>query len=332
MRNNLVSVIITTYNTKGKLTRAINSVLDQTYKNVEVIIVDDNNPNSEGRSNTENIINKFSDFKNVIYIKHDKNKNGAAARNSGISKAKGKYICFLDDDDFYLPNRIELSVKYLEKNPKYSGVLVGVGFLKGTNFFNVMNNFETGNLQKQLFLNNSLLGTGSNIFIKRECLNKLKVFDEDFYRFQDVEFMIRFFDFFEVGAIDKVLIVKDSKKHSNVPNYEKMRKMVELFLTKFEKSISAYGDSDKEKIYFTYDSLLFGTVLNTKNRHLIKEYEKKIIKYRKLSIKEKIKKNFFFINFSGKTIRWDKIKKYREFFLDNDYKYLIDLKKINKND
>ena len=101
----LVSVIITTYGGSKTLKRAINSILAQTYKNIEIIIVDDNDPNSLERKHTENIISNF-DACTIKYIKHSKNLNGAVARNTGINASNGKYICFLDDDYFYLPNRV----------------------------------------------------------------------------------------------------------------------------------------------------------------------------------------------------------------------------------
>ena len=97
-----VSVIITTYKRADMLSRAINSVLNQTYKNIEVIVVDDNGNGSEYRLKTEIIMNKYSQIDNLKYIKHKENKNGSAARNTGIREATGDIICFLDDDDWNL--------------------------------------------------------------------------------------------------------------------------------------------------------------------------------------------------------------------------------------
>ena len=102
-----VSVIIPTYNRAESLKRAIDSVLNQTYKNVEIIVVDDNNPNTTYREENEKSIKKYyGENEKVKYIKHPENKNGAAARNTGIRNATGKYITFLDDDDYFMNNRI----------------------------------------------------------------------------------------------------------------------------------------------------------------------------------------------------------------------------------
>lgn len=322
MSKKKVSVIITTYNTNGKLKRAIDSIIYQTYENFELIVIDDNNENTTGRKKTELIMESYINNEKVIYIKHAKNKNGAYARNTGIKKSTGEYICFLDDDDFYLPNRIQKSVEYLENNKKFDGVFVDVGFLKKKKIFNIFDFNKCGNLQLDLLLNNNYMGTGSNIFIRKTCLDKLIGFDVNFLRFQDVEFMIRFFNYYKIGSINKVLVIKDSKDFSNVPNFEKMKQMVDLFLKKFDSVIKKYSDDIQKQIINNYLDVLFGCALNSKNKSIIKDYELKIKLNRKLTLKEKVKKNLYFINFSGKMIRFDKESKYTCYFYEDDLKYL----------
>lgn len=118
----IVSVIIPTYKGSSALNRAIDSVLCQSYKEIEIIVVDDNDPTSDERKNTEALMSRYIGDKRIRYIKHQRNSNGAVARNTGITAATGKYIAFLDDDDYYLPNRIEKSVRYLETNRDAVGV------------------------------------------------------------------------------------------------------------------------------------------------------------------------------------------------------------------
>ena len=102
MIEGLVSVIIPTFQRAKYIERAIDSVLNQTYKNFEIIVVDDNDQESEARKEMIKRMDKYSSDSRIIYIKHEKNKNGAAARNTGINVAKGEYITFLDDDDYFL--------------------------------------------------------------------------------------------------------------------------------------------------------------------------------------------------------------------------------------
>ena len=114
--NKKVSVIIPTYKRSEFLTIAIYSILSQTYSNIEIIVVDDNSPNSKYRIETEKKMLKYINHKNVIYIKNKKNLGGALARNEGIQKASGDYVTFLDDDDIYLPDKISSKIKYMIKN------------------------------------------------------------------------------------------------------------------------------------------------------------------------------------------------------------------------
>ena len=99
-----VSVIIPTYGVPKYLDESIKSVLQQTLQDIELIVVDDNNPDTEARQKTEALMLKFlqSDSR-VQYIKHEHNKNGAVARNTGLSVIQGEYVSFLDSDDIYIP-------------------------------------------------------------------------------------------------------------------------------------------------------------------------------------------------------------------------------------
>lgn len=114
--NKKVSVIIPTYKRSEFIQRAIDSVLNQNYPNIEVIVVDDNGIDSKYRIETEKKMEKYSKYNNVIYIRNSKNIGGALARNQGIKKASGDYITFLDDDDIYLEDKISSQVKYMIEN------------------------------------------------------------------------------------------------------------------------------------------------------------------------------------------------------------------------
>jgi glycosyltransferase involved in cell wall biosynthesis len=113
-----VSVIIPTYKRKKEMVnRAIDSLINQTYEDIEIVLVDDN-AKEEHRSYREEI-EKYVIEKNndkIIYIQNKKNLGGALARNAGMEKASGEYITFLDDDDRYLPKKIENQIKFMLEN------------------------------------------------------------------------------------------------------------------------------------------------------------------------------------------------------------------------
>lgn len=106
--NDLVSVIIPTYNRNKLLKRSITSVLNQSYDNIEVIVVDDYEKN-----NAQSVIEEISDDR-VCYVKNPR-KGGNAARNFGVSVSKGNFITFLDDDDEYISEKIELQMSLYTK-------------------------------------------------------------------------------------------------------------------------------------------------------------------------------------------------------------------------
>lgn len=118
----LVSIIIPTYNRSEKIKRAIESALCQTYGNIEIIVIDDNANKKEEREKTFNIIESIGDTR-IKYVTNEENLGGAETRNRGIEIARGKYIAFLDDDDEFLPTKIEKQMKLMkEKECKSNNV------------------------------------------------------------------------------------------------------------------------------------------------------------------------------------------------------------------
>lgn len=109
--NELVSVIMPSYNTAEYIGKSIQSVINQTYKNWELIIVDDCSTD-----NTEEMIQPFLKDKRIIFLKNEKNSGAAISRNFALRKARGRYIAFLDSDDLWLPVKIEKQLKFMKDN------------------------------------------------------------------------------------------------------------------------------------------------------------------------------------------------------------------------
>ena len=106
----LVSIITPTYNCSKFIGATIESVLSQTYKNFEMIIVDD-----ASTDDTESVVKSYKD-KRIKYIKLKTNSGPAVARNTAMEEAKGKYMAFLDSDDLWLPTKLEKQIKFIKKN------------------------------------------------------------------------------------------------------------------------------------------------------------------------------------------------------------------------
>jgi len=187
-RHPLVSIVIPVYNGEKYIALTLDSILSQSYKNIEVIVVNDGSTDR-----TQEIIQNYALQNRFIKI-IQKNKSGvSAARNSGMNIAKGVYIAFLDADDIWLTNNLELKVNYLVDHPNAFGV---------TSFCECIDekNQLTGKIKKgdvNVFLNDVLSWKGnyitipSGILFQRTFLNKLQGFREDLSNNADQEIIMR---------------------------------------------------------------------------------------------------------------------------------------------
>jgi len=198
----LVSVIIPTYNKSQYLREAIKSVLNQTYKNIEVIVVDDGSTD-----NTKEIVESFNDSR-IIYI-FQENKGPAIARNTGIKKAQGRYIAFLDSDDLWLKEKLEKQIDFMEKNSEIG--LLGTGCYEMTDKGKIIGKkiFPTKNkiLQKDLIKYNPFIQ--SSIITKREVFDKVGLwYDEKFRESEDYELWLRIAGNYKIGNLAELLVMK----------------------------------------------------------------------------------------------------------------------------
>lgn len=317
----LVSVIIPTFKGSKQLIRAINSVLNQTYKNIEIFVIDDNIPNSLERKYTEEIMDRYNHSNRIKYIKHAKNRNGATARNTGIKQCRGEYICFLDDDDFYLPTRIEKSIETLINNPIYEGVYCSVAI---TNQRYVTDIIEANKelTKKDILLNEMTIGTGSNILISRKVIDEIGEFDETFIRHQDLEYMLRVLNSVRIINLNEILIVKSTNETSNIPNYIKYKEVKNKYWNKFRKDINELNKSEKKEFYIgQYRSLLY-IAFKTKNKKYIKEAEEALKTVTTLTIKDKIYKFCTYIGIYN-SVYFEKLKDSLKIIRRNNY-YLLE--------
>lgn len=254
----MVSVIITTYGANVKLVKAVESVLNQSYKDIEVLVVDDNNPDSKERQETEKLMKRYANKKNVHYLKHQQNMNGAAARNTGIKYAKGEYIAFLDDDDLYLPERIETAVAYLREHQDLDGVCQEVVKVNNNYLVDLMQ-VRNGKIMTidDLIISSSGLGSGSNIFLKRKIIDDVDGFDIKFNRKQDIEFILRILIIGKLAYLHDIQIVKDVSGVRKL-SYKSNRNALQYFNKKYKEQIEKLSkDGNKEyfikQYYFLYN-------------------------------------------------------------------------------
>lgn len=281
-----VSVIIPTFKRANYIERAIESVLKQSYKNIEVIVVDDNGDNTEDRKNVEKIMKKYINDNRVKYLKHKENKNGAAARNTGLNIAKGDYITFLDDDDVFLKDRITKLVKLAKKKRNsfdlfYTGVVV----VENEKIKKISLANKEGNFIEEILCQTPIVITGSNLFFTQKSIKSIAGFDESFFRHQDLEMLVRFFDHgYKATYIEQPYVIKINNDRSNVPNIDNIIKIRKKYLDTFQEKIKKL---DKKKIYNSNYYKVLVCALRVKCFEKLKLIKHNFAKYNvKLSIKE----------------------------------------------
>lgn len=205
-KNSNVSIIIPTYNRAHLIVRAIKSVLNQTYQDFELIIVDDGSTD-----NTEDIIRQFQEKdKRIRYIKHDKNKGGSAARNTGVKNSVGKYIAFQDSDDEWLPHKLERQIEIIENTTPQVGIVYSDMlriFNKNIKYFYspIIMPKDKIVYKKALDYGVANIGVGTAL-IKKICFSKVGIFDEKFPRLIDLEFFIRLSKYYYFYHIKEPLV------------------------------------------------------------------------------------------------------------------------------
>lgn len=239
----IVSVVIPTYNRAKLIGKTLRSVLGQSYDNFEIIVVDDGSTD-----NTKDVVNKFKDER-IRYIRHEKNKGAPTARNTGIKAAKGEYIAFQDSDDEWLPQKLEKQMKAFENAPQKLGV-VYTGLTKIVDDTKEYIPYswvaqKEGDIHKEL-LKGNFIATPS-IVVRKECFEKVGMFDRKLPRLQDYELALRLSKYYEFKFIDEPLLISpgiiDSISTSEAARIKALEIILKKHLNDFledEKSLSKY--------------------------------------------------------------------------------------------
>jgi len=287
-----VSVIIPTYGTPLFLNKAIESVLRQSLKNIEIIVVDDNDPNTEGRLETEKVMESFSDER-LHYIKHEKNLNGAVARNTGISHATGQYIAFLDSDDEYHLERLEKCKNIMDyAEESVAGVYTGCEFRRGGKIYHTFKDVKCGNNLLDALACTFMFCTGSNIFVRKSVVDEINGFDGEFLRHQDYEFLVRVFMKYSLEAIPEVLVVKNNE-NMNLPNVEKMIDIKKQYLKKFHSIIKSLSEEERKYIYHNQYIQIAEAAQRARQYEIAHIFYKKASKQGGITIKEQMRRVAF---------------------------------------
>ncbi len=198
-----VSVIIPTYNRAHLIERSVKSVLNQTYKNLEVIVVDDGS-----KDNTEEIIKSINDDR-IIYYKQE-NGGAAKARNTGVNLATADYIAFHDSDDCWREDKLEKQMKYFLENPYFGMVYCDYKMhrLDGSTYCVPSDFSMIGELEGDMFLTilvNNAIGTPTMV-LKKEIFEEVSGFDNSLHCLEDWDFALKVAEYYYIGYVREPLV------------------------------------------------------------------------------------------------------------------------------
>lgn len=248
MTKDLVSVIIPTFGGAELLSRCVDSVLSQTYLNVEIIVVDDNGVGTSKQKETEAVMLRYENIPKVKYICHEKNINGSAARNTGVKYSEGEFISLLDDDDIFLPRKIEAQLMTLKScDDDYAICYCSKETYNATTKVGERHVTQSGNLLYEVLLHNVIISSTS-LLIKRNVWEEFGGFDESFKRHQDWEFTVRVTSKYKVIALDEILYRDYVLERYTPKNANQAKVMRDFYLRKMEPYLNLLTSQQKQKV------------------------------------------------------------------------------------
>lgn len=242
----LISVIIPTYNRAHLIKRSATSVLNQTYKNLELIIVDDGS-----KDNTKEVIDSLND-KRIVYVKQD-NQGVSMARNNGVAIAKGEYIAFQDSDDVWHTDKLEKQIQAIQKNK------ADFVFCKILKIGNLMKRKEPKYI-KEGFLPKNILPF--NLF-PQSSLGKAEIFKNIFFDktiqgIEDFDLAIRIQKQYSVYCINDALVDYYVQGDSISLNCERIINDLKKVINKNDNFLTTYSQESLELLVYNFLYAVFG--------------------------------------------------------------------------
>lgn len=250
MSSRLVSVIVPVYNGSEWIKNCLNSVLTQTHNNIELIVVDD-----DSQDGSVDIVKSINDDR-ITILQNSSNQGIATSRNRGIKESNGEYICFLDQDDIMLPDKIENQVKLFEKSSCNLGVVYGDVIVNDTaNGENhILKSKVVPNERDQrideIYWSNPIRTISA--MVKSSCFQRYGLLDESLSRADDYEFWLRIADDYEFCYNAKIYALKRSHQSNASGDISEMTrdrlKIANMYSDKYNLT-EVHLSSKKSEIY-----------------------------------------------------------------------------------
>lgn len=223
----LVSVIIPTYKRADKLMRAVNSVCDQTYENIEVLVVNDNENDDQYTQALREMFAAVTDPR-VRLVFQPKHINGAAARNAGIRQARGEYIAFLDDDDYWAENKLQRQVEtFSQLDETYGAVSTMFKSFLDDKILSASLPYKDGYIWEDILLRRCDVTTCS-VLIRHEALDDAGYFNENLRRHQEIQLLAFLSKKYKIHLLQEYLLFVDAWGENN-PSSERLLQVKQDF-------------------------------------------------------------------------------------------------------
>lgn len=274
MKNGLVSCIIPTYKRSDSLTRAIESVLNQTYPDIEVIVVDDNNPDDKYSKEVQEKLKLFSDER-VKYIQQEAHINGAVARNIGIRNSHGEYIAFIDDDDEWLPGKLKQQLLKLNEHKDYGGISCLYSIYNEGELIRKSGSYSEVGLHKKI-LERSISVYTSTLLMRKDALEKTNLFNESMLRHQDLQLLLDFLSENKLLVLNEYYVKIHTEIGGNRATANNIESIKKHFFEKVHYHFEFYSSKVQKRIYAAHYFEIILVALREKNIRLIVKYLLKI--------------------------------------------------------
>ncbi|MBS3757577.1 MAG: glycosyltransferase family 2 protein [Desulfobacterales bacterium] len=233
-----ISIIIPTYNRSFIVGKAIESVLQQTYDDYEIIVIDD--------GSTDHTYENLAPYRDRIRYEYKENGGIASARNRGLELARGEYIALLDSDDLWQPEKLQKQMACFAAHPEYGMVATRCITHTVDSHFNTIEmsklrrSGKSGWIYKDLFFRNFI--RTSSVVIKSECFRKVGRFDESLPRCEEIDMWLRLSKTYPVGFINEGLTIYTRRpKEIRVDNIEGRRYWLKVLEKNYDPDLIPKG-------------------------------------------------------------------------------------------
>jgi glycosyltransferase involved in cell wall biosynthesis len=240
----LVSVIIPAYNAAAFIRHTLVSVLSQTYRNIEVIVVDDGS-----QDQTSRIVNSIAARDDRVTLLRQPNKGVAAARNLGIEKSKGEYISPIDADDIWYPQKIEKQVQYMQNAGPSTGLVYcwWVFIDERGLILRYSYRWKVEGLVYKALLSFNFVGNSSTNLIRRSCIEHVGYYDEEFKQensqgCEDWDLSLRLAEHYKFCVVPIYLVGYRGVTNSMSRNLASMERSYELVIKRVKRSFPGIDD------------------------------------------------------------------------------------------